>query len=85
MPTAPNGAKLSTLVRTSKPMKDSDYAIDLCAKVLSYAAFSSPATGDKTPAEIKFHLSKIFPEHVIDSAVAILCGEQATPVNTNHD
>jgi hypothetical protein len=51
-------------------MRDSDYAIDLCANVLSYAAFSSPVTGDKTPAEIKCHLSKIFPEHVIDSAVA---------------
>lgn len=75
----------SPLVERTKPMRDSDCAIDLCAKVLSYAALSSPVTGDKTPAEIKRHLSKIFPEHVIDSAVAILCGEQATPVNTNHD
>ena len=64
-------------------MRDSDYAVDLCAKVLSYAALSSPVTGDKTPAEIKFHLSKVFPGHVIDSAVAILCGEQPPDPSTS--
>jgi hypothetical protein len=60
----------------TSPMEDSTYAVDLCVKVLNYVAFSSPVTGDKTPDEIKFHLSKIFPEEVINSAAAILCGEQ---------
>ena len=63
-------------------MQNSTYDVDLCAKVLNYVAFSSPVAGGKTPSEIKLHLSEIFPEQVINSAVAILCGEQLSDPST---